>query len=437
MNFKNKLLPVVSALMMATTASATTELVKPMQGFPPSPETQVTHLNWTQPGFSQWGFRNVGIMPSLMIPRGSETLTFEHAPVEGLADREFTFNDETYTLLDSLKDEHTDGFIVIKDGKILYEEYFGEFGERDHHLWASCTKSMIGIAAAILAEQGKLDVNKTIQHYLPELKESAFAGLTVQQVLNMVTALDYSEDLVDLVPGSVHLEYFRRVGLVPAFDLWKQSPADPTPRGVQAFLPNFRTQEGATPGEKFEYQSPNVDVIAFIIERQSGMPLNKFLSKNIWSKLQTEHDGVIAADVDFTPVATGGMTSTLRDFARMGKVIINDGKIGNEQIVSKEWIDSLFDLSEQDLLFVERSVYNQPEEATFDTKLNAYKDFWWIHDAEKGIATARGVFGQFLMVNRENNVVIATFSSNPTAQNIVRNSYKRKMHAAQTLSKTL
>ena len=436
MTLKNKFLPVVTALVMATSASAT-ELVKPMQGFPASPETQVTHSNWTQPGFNQWGFRNIGIYPSLMVPRGAEVSPLKPAPVKNFDQKEFTFDGETYTLREALEDEHTDGFIVIKDGKVLYEEYFGEFGERDHHLWASTTKSMIGMAAAILADQGKLDVNKKVPEYLPELKEGAFSDLTVQQVLNMVSALDYSEDYVDMAPGSVHLEYFRRIGLVPAYDLWQQDPMENTPRGLHAFLPEFQTREGDAPNQRYEYQSPNVDVIGLIIERQSGMPLNKFLSEHIWSPLQTEHDALMIADVDFAAIATGGMGSTLRDFARFGMAVANDGKVGDQQIVPESWVDSLFDLSPEELSYVTNSVYRDESSESYDDKLIAYRDFWWIHDGERGIATARGVFGQFLLVNRENNVVVATFSSNPTASNIVRDTYRRKLHAAHMLSKTL
>ena len=394
---------------------------KLMQGFPPEKESQVTLQNWATPPYNEWGFRNVGILPSVMVPRDGSVYSIPEGKPQSIDDLSFDYKGQQLKVSDALKGDHTDGFLVIKDGKLIYEEYFGEFGPHDHHLWASSTKSLVGMAAGILVDQGKLDLDKKVIHYIPELKGSAFEPLTVQQVMNMVSAIEYSEDYVDLTPGSVHYEYFRRIGLVPAYDLMALDPKkDDTPRGIQNFLPQLQSREGLEPSTVYEYHSPNVDVIGWIISRQSGMPLQEFVRENIWSKLQTEHDAFFATDADFTPIATGGFNSTLRDFARLGLAVLDDGKLGDVQVFPKAWVKDIPNVSDEMITHTDRSVYKDKDAATYDPQLIAYKNFWWVHDRDKGIFTARGVFGQTLYVNRDKNVVIACFASAPSASNAAR-----------------
>lgn len=409
-----------------------------MTGFPPAPKDQVTLLNWSTPPYNRWGFRNVGIHPSVMVPRGGRVYRIPKGRPQAIGDISFEFQGKTYTVSQALEGDNVDGFLVIKNGKLIYEKYYGDFGPHDHHLWASSTKSLVGMAAGILVEQGKLDLDKKIVHYLPELKNSAFSNLTVQQVLNMVSAIDYSEDYEDLPPGSVHYEYFRRIGLVPAFDLMAKDPKkDKTPRGIQRFLPQLQSRKDLLPGTVFEYHSPNVDVIGWIIARQSGKPLQQFIAENVWSRLQTEHDAFFITDTEFTPIATGGFNTTLRDFARFGLAVLNDGKLGRVQVFPKQWSRDIPRVSNDMNAHTSRSVYKNKKSPSYDPQLIAYKNFWWIHDRDKGIFTARGVFGQTLYINKDKNLVIANFASALSASNAARKTSKLRMAAFQAVADSL
>ena len=104
---------------------------------------------------------------------------------------------------------------LLKMGKVLHEEYFGDFGHRDKHLWASSTKSLVGQALGLLVEQGKVDVNEKVSKYVTELAGTHFGEQSLRTVLNMTSALNYREDYVNIAPGEVHYEYFRRLGFVP------------------------------------------------------------------------------------------------------------------------------------------------------------------------------------------------------------------------------
>ncbi len=411
---------------------------QPMQGFPASAESQVTLSNWTLQPYNKWAFRNAGIMPSLMVPRGGPIHSFAKNPGAPFDNLPIEYNGQQSTLDEVLKADDTDGFIVLKNGEIVYEKYFGDFTEHNHHLWASSTKSLVGLCVGILESQGLIDSSERIETYAPTLKGSGFEGLTVRQVLNMVSALEYSEDYADLRPGTVHYEYFRRIGLTPAFDLMALDPkVDATPRGNMGFIPEIRRSPSKNPGEVFEYHSPNVDVIGMVISRVSGLSLEEFVSNYVWKKLHPEHDAFFATDAAFNPIATGGFNSTLRDFARFGLAVINDGVFAGNQIFPATWIEDTYKLADEEVEAGQRSVYRDQSLRTYDDKLLGYKNFWWIHNREKRIMMARGVFGQGLYIDKSRNVVIATFGSASSASNAQRDTWKMKVHAMQVVAETI
>lgn len=412
--------------------------VKPMDGFPASAHSQVTLMNAFEPPYNKWTFRNAGIFPSLMVPRGGAVVNFPRNINPDIMTDEFP-GGNGQTVLQALKADYTDGIIVIKDGVVRYEQYFGDFKENNLHIWASSTKSLVGMLTGILADKGILDLNEKVENYLPELEGSAFDGLSLQQLLNMVSAIDYSEDYVNLEPGSIHFEYFRRIGFVPAFDLMALDPSSSDiPRGNLGLLPQFQRNKDLTPGEVYEYHSPNVDVIGLIISRVTNQSLEEALSEHIWQKLGVEHDGQISTDAAFNPIATGGMQSSLRDFARFGYAILNDGKFNGQQVFPKWFIDETFNLNAGEYMAGQRSIYrNNPEAASYDKHFTGYKNFWWVHDPDKQVMTARGVYGQGLYIDKTNNVIVAHFGSAQSASNAVRSTNKAKMDALKFIAENI
>ncbi|WP_263641642.1 serine hydrolase domain-containing protein [Vibrio fortis] len=212
---------------------------------------------------------------------------------------------------------------------------------------------------------------------------------------------------------------------------------DDTPRDLLSFAGMFEQSEDLPINNTFEYHSPNVDVIGWVIARVSGQPLNEFIADNIWSKLGTEHDAFFMADIGYNPIATGGFNTTLRDFARVGLAMVNNGQYNGEQVFSEKWVKDSFNVDAQDRKATNNSIYKQKEGAVYDSHLEGYKNFLWVHDSEKNIATYRGVFGQFLYINQDKNVVIATFSSADSASNAARETSKIRLDAFESLSNSL
>lgn len=398
----------------------------------------VTLSNWRDPDHIKWALGHFSFMPTLDVARAGPVSDIPVAPRDGIEAFEFEAQSGALTLLDALQGDSVDGYIVIKDGQVLYERYFGAFQPHDKHLWASATKSIIGSLFGVLVSDFGVDLAKSPADYVPELAGSAFANLSIRQVLNMVSALDFSEEYDDMVPGSVHMEYFRRLGLIPAWDLMQLDPRqDETPRGARGYLPAFEQNASLKIGTRFEYHSPNVDVIGWLIETVTQMPLAEFVRRYLWSRLQPEHDAFFAADTEFNPIATGGFNSTLRDAARFGLMALGHGQAGGGQIVNHDWMADTYALTDEDRAAWRNSMFADPHEITYMPDCEGYRSFWWVCDAQKGERMAMGIYGQMVYVNRDANTVISSFSSPDYISNVRRLSFKAVVRGTRALAASL
>ncbi|MGB1215697.1 MAG: serine hydrolase domain-containing protein [Pikeienuella sp.] len=398
----------------------------------------VTLSNWREPEHIKWALRHFSFMPTLDIARSGPVSEMPSAPRTDVEAFRFEHAGCETTLLDALHGDSVDGYIVIKDGKVLYERYFGAFQSHDKHLWASATKSIIGSLFGILVSDFGVDLSRSPADYVMQLEGSAFASMSLRQMLNMVSALEFTEEYDDMVPGSVHLEYFRRLGLVPAWDLMQSDPRqDFTPRGARGYLPVFQQNPALEIGNTFEYHSPNVDVAGWVIEAVTQMPLVEFVRTYLWSELETEHDAFMSADTEFNPIATGGFNSTLRDAARVGLMALNEGRCGDRQIIDGNWMADTYALTEQDRAAWQNSVFADPQAITYMPDYEGYRSFWWICDANKGERAAMGIYGQMVYVNKSTNTVIASFSSPNYVSNVRRPSFKAVVRGNRALAAAL
>ena len=405
---------------------------------PVDPKDQVTLMNWREQPYNHWAFRNPGILPTLMVPRGRDAASLPEAPNPDIPNIPFEWDGKSYTVESAFVGDSTDGVIVIKDGVIVYEAYFNGMGPDDQHIWASSTKTLAGLSLGILVEQGEVDPAAPAETYIDELKGSYLGSRSVRAILDMVTALQYTEDYTALKPGEVNTEYLRRLGFVPAFDLMALDPieanAKDIPRGVLRLLPKFQQNQAVEPGTVFEYQSPNVDVIGWIIARVSGQPLHRFMAEHVWKKIGADHDALFLTEVDYAPIATGGFCSTLRDAARVGLVVLGNGRYNGQQIFPESWVKDTFALSDADREHMNRSVYKDESGDVYDPWLEGYKNFLWVHDSQKGVGTFRGVYGQNVYVNQSQNLVIANFSSAASASNAARVTNRPRFAAYEVIA---
>lgn len=402
-------------------------LQKIMDGFPASRESQVSFQNYRDYPFSKWSFRNMAApFPVLMIPREGSTHVFKEAG--NSAGNKMVTARETFETVFATNE--ADGVIVLKGNTIIFENYWNGLSRHYQHIWYSMTKSLTSTALGILVSQNKVDLAASPVKYVPELKGSPWERTTIQDILNMTTALGYQESYTDTA-GFFYKEYGKASNFfyVPG----KEENLQKTKvLGAYDFLNNSATQNNdMLPGYKFEYNSTNVDVISWIIARVTGKTYNEFIQSNIWSKIGAEHDAYITTDRAYTAMATGGMNTTLRDAALFGNLILNRGKIDGNQLVPANWIDETLKLTAADKVRYNRNdVYVKA-----GMPWVGYKNFWWILDERNGEYAAIGIHGQVIYINRSANLVIAYFSSQPDAASSASKNFLPKLNACRALAK--
>jgi CubicO group peptidase (beta-lactamase class C family) len=301
---------------------------------------------------------------------------------------------------ESLLANYTDGILVLHQGSIVYERYFGVFKKTGQHGAMSVTKSFVGTLGATLVAEGMLAPDAPVSKYIPELAESGFGDATVRQVLDMTTAIKFSEDYSD-----------------PDAEVWAHAnagnplpkPKDYSgPRSYYDFLQTVKKQ--GNHGDAFGYKTANTDCLGWVIARVSGRSIADLLSEKIWSRMGAEQDAYFSVDSLGTPFAGGGLNLGLRDLAQFGELIRNDGQINHSQIIPKAAVDDIRQGGDPQKF----------KQAGYELMEGwSYRNMWWItHNAHQAFM-ARGVHGQRLYIDPTAEMVIARLASHPVAGNAV------------------
>lgn len=306
---------------------------------------------------------------------------------------------------------YTDGILVLHRGKVVYERYFGVLKEDGQHAAMSVTKSVVGTLGAMLVADGTLDASKKIVDYVPELAHSAFGSATLRQVLDMTTALDYSEDYAD--PNAEVWAHAQAGNPLP-------KPKDYTgPRSYFEFLQTVRQQ--GEHGQAFGYKTVNTDVLGWVIARATGRNVAQLLSERIWSRLGSEQDAYFSVDSIGTPFAGGGFNAGLRDLGRFGEMLRNNGRFNGQQIVPEAVVSDI--RQGGDKRAFAKAGYSQLQGWS-------YRAMWWVTHNPDGAFMARGVHGQSIYIDPKAEMVIVRFASHPIAGNAANDGVTLPAYAA-------
>jgi CubicO group peptidase (beta-lactamase class C family) len=378
-----------------------------MVGTPPPAAKTIRQADGSFFRFPQtrWSFSNWrSLFPTAHVSRGGGPVAelpraTTPARLDGLEFKRMK-SDATMTFAEALDALYTDGIVVLHDGRIVYEKYFGALDAERPHICFSVTKSFFGTLGAMLVAEGKLDENAPVSRYVPELAGSGFGNATVRQVLDMTTSLDYDEEYAD-PKASSFIAYARAAGLFP------MPPGTVGPGNVYDFARSL-AQKGPH-GVRFTYASPNTDVVGWLVARASGQRPEAVLQERLWGRLGAEGDGYMALDPWGNATAAGGFNVRLRDLARFGEMMRLDGRYNGQQIVPASVVATIRKGASRDAFAA----------AGYDTMAGwSYRDQWWIaHDAH-GTFMARGIHGQNIWVDPTARVVIARFGSHPLASTV-------------------
>lgn len=375
-----------------------------MVGAPPSPDKLIMQPQSNYFSFPKlrWTVCHIReLLPTKQVSRGlGAPIPFQYSLDKDIDSITFTplGDSRAMTWLESLSSNYTDGILILHKGKIVYEKYLGCLNESGKHAAMSMTKSLTGLLAEILVAEGRLDDTVKVSSIIPELKNSAFGSATVRQVLDMTTALDYSEDYSD-----------------PKADIWIYSAAaNPLPKGKDykgpdGYFEYLQTvQKSGKHGKSFGYKTINTDALGWIISRTTGQNLTELLAEKIWRKMGAEQDAYMTVDSKGTPFAGGGLSAGLRDLGRIGQLMLNGGVLNGERLFSESVVKNIQKGGD-------KRAFSKAGYKTLEG--GSYRSMWWVlHNAHKAFA-ARGVHGQTIYIDPTAQMVIVRFASFPVAKN--------------------
>ena len=380
-----------------------------MQGFPPPEDKIITQPDSVYFSFPRlrWSVCHLReFLPTEEISRGlGAPVPLDYLPPAEFADMRQAIDALTFmpmnadapmTWEESLYANYTDGMLILHEGRVVYERYFGCLEDDGKHAIMSMTKSVTGLLAEIMVAEGTLDDTALVAEIIPEIGESAFATATVRQVMDMTTGVQYSEDYSD-----------------PNADIWLYSAAAsplPKPEGYEGPNGYWEYLQQVKPdgnhGDAFHYKTINSDMLGWIISRVSGHSVTELASERLWRRMGAEQDAYQTVDGKGVPFAGGGITAGLRDLGRLGQLMLDGGEINGERLFPAEVVETI------------RAGGDPAKFAGFPTiPEGSYTSQWWVFHNDRGAFAARGVHGQTIYVDPTAEMVLVRLASFPRAQN--------------------
>ncbi|ENY3730111.1 TPA: serine hydrolase [Enterobacter kobei] len=322
-----------------------------------------------------------------------------------LTDARYQVNGKTYDLHDYLKRQNVSGMLVLKNGHVAYK-YLGE-GNTDSTLWTSRSvgKSVVSALVGVAIKEGKIhSLDDLITQYEPDLKGTAWDGVTLRQLITHTSGVAWNEDYTN--PGS---------------DFAKLTECEAKPGTYDCVRTLVKGLHRAHPaGENWSYSSGGAWLLGDVLERATGMTLAAYLEKSIWQPYGMASDGVWHAySKGQHDVGAHGFNATLEDWGRFGQFILHNGTLPDgKQILPEGWVKQSSDWTQ-----AKGSV-----SAAHPNGLYGYQ--WWnnevpvnathvapkVDNSLKGSLWALGIFGQMIMVNQKENLVIVQWSTWPQAE---------------------
>jgi CubicO group peptidase (beta-lactamase class C family) len=322
----------------------------------------------------------------------TEEMDFRNIKIKGLSNRCIDHNEFIETT-------HTDALVILKSGVIIEEKYFSGMTPSSQHILMSVSKSLLGLLIGILVDQNLFKPGHLATDILPELERTAYRGVSIRQLLDMRTGVVFEEDYL-ATQGKI-IEYREATN-------WNPVAKNEPESDLRSFY-NLLTESDGPHGGKFHYVSPNTDLLGWLIEKASGSRYADLMEELIWKPMGATYPASITVDRLGAPRVAGGMSSTARDLAIIGQLIINNGVYNERQIIPSDWITDI-------KCNGSKQAWNKGDFAQYYPSMDmSYRSKWYAERIGKDakIIFGLGVHGQHLFVDIEKELVIAKFSSQP------------------------
>ncbi|PES62673.1 6-aminohexanoate hydrolase [Bacillus cereus] len=365
----------------------------------------VTKENWLDDPYLRWSYTHMKEFTLINeVKNNPDQVAHFPTALQNLDDFAVQRGFGNTTPLKILLDENkTDAFVVVQNGQLVYERYFNEYNESDPHGMASLAKVFTGAIIQSLAEENFIDVEKTADTYIKELKNTSFGKATLQQLLDMQVSAEYStHGYMQLGLENQDAQLYLASNILPRGKNYEG------PMKIYDML--LEAEETAPPGSAFFYNNGSTETLAWIIRTITGKSLAENVSERIWSQIGMEENAYYVTDETKVEQASAGLNATARDMARFGQLLLNNGQYNGKQIVPSSITESVKNVQEGELAIGRGASIS-------------YHNQWWIPHNEQGAFEVLGSYGQTLYIDPKANMVIVHFSSNAAPSNEIHSVY--------------
>lgn len=291
----------------------------------------------------------------------------------------------THAVADFLTRTETTGLLVVQDGLILHESYYLGNDEMSPATSWSVAKSFLSAMVGIALAQGHIEsVADPVTDYVPELIGSGYQGVPIKHILTMSSGVDFDEDYDNFL-SDINMIFTRAFAL--------GTPMVDTIAGLE------RVRE---PGTYNDYISADSMVLGLLLERATGQSVAAYLEETIWQPTGMESEAFWNLDRTGTEISFCCLNATLRDYARFGRLYLNQGQRDDVQIIPADWVA---------ISTTPRGPHLEPGDNPDSFWTFGYGYQWWIPEEPDEEYLAIGVWGQYIYVYPRYDIVIVKSST--------------------------
>lgn len=372
---------IAALLAVATLAPMSVAADEPVQT-PPDPVISMRQ-HWLDDGINSFNFRNSAqIFETRTVAKGKMAWPLLQGAKATMPADYDNWARRTYT----------NALLVIHDGRIVFEDYRNRTTPEDRFISFSMAKTITALLVGLAVQDGKIaSIDDPVSKYVPELKGGGYEGVSIRHVLQMRSGVAYEE----------RYDFGEKPSLAALIHM------NAIVANKERFADRARTiAKAVEPGSRFNYATLDTAVLGWVVESATGEKLASYMSRRLWQPLGAEADGFWIAD---GPQGVGrelsgmGYNARLRDFGRLGLMLLNKGKANGRQVVPKSWVKQQTTM----IPFAASAALGLGKGYGFQT---------WQLDSEPGAYSAVGLAGQFIYVHPASNTVIVKLSHFPNPE---------------------
>lgn len=310
--------------------------------------------------------------PAYTINNAAPAFSFLEAENQQIPKIPKEISKKKYTNFNELaEDNGTFAFLVIRNDSLLYESYFNDASRSDRMAGFSIAKTFVSAVTGVAIDDGLIQsVDQPVTDFLTGFKHPGFENVTLKNLLNMRSGIKFNETYYNPFSDAAKFYYGNN---------------------LEKYV--YKLKVNKPPGIEYYYNSANTLILAMVIEKVTGKKFTEYFQEKIWSKIGMEYPATWNYDSEKHGMVKAFccLNASAIDFAKFGRLYLNNGSYNGEQILPEAWVD------------YSMKIHNESK----DSEDYPYTYFWRV--LENGAVFAKGILGQYIYLDPSKNLIIVRF----------------------------